>query len=157
VEQIGASAADAAAGGSKVVVLHKLTISPFCSQRRPGRLPDAKTYAEQAFAIKKTLDPAAMEIWKTCNTLAEIAEQQGDFAAVFHYHHQERVSFAAAPACEQGLRLAGPTIAAVVKAVEGPSVRSRLEQEFAKWVEVGDREVIDLRCRASPYYPRRTR
>jgi hypothetical protein len=48
-----------------------------------------------------------MEIWKTYNTLAEIAEQQGDFAAVLHYHHQERVSFAAAPACQQGSASSG--------------------------------------------------
>jgi tetratricopeptide (TPR) repeat protein len=114
--------------------------------KRPGRLADAKTYAEQALAIKRTLDSAATEIYKTYKILVEIAEQQGDDDAARHYRHHERVSFAAAPQRQQALRLVWRTIAGVVKAVKDPSARPGLEQELAKWVEigVGDREVTDL-------------
>ena len=43
---------------------------------RPGRLGDARAYAEQALAIKKTLDPAATEIWTTYSILAAIAGKE---------------------------------------------------------------------------------
>jgi len=44
----------------------------------PDRLPEARQLAEEALAIKKTLDSAVSEIWATYDVLALIAEQEGD-------------------------------------------------------------------------------
>jgi len=44
----------------------------------PNRLSEARRLAEEALAIKKTLDPVVSEIWATYYVLAEIAEQEGD-------------------------------------------------------------------------------
>jgi len=45
-------------------------------QGQTGRLDEARQLAEEALAIKKTLDPSAAEIWSMYNILAEIATQQ---------------------------------------------------------------------------------
>ena len=45
-------------------------------QTQPGRLAEARQLAEEALAIKQTLDPGAAEIWTTYNILAEIADQE---------------------------------------------------------------------------------
>ena len=42
----------------------------------PGRLAEARELAEEALAIKRTLDPGAAEIWKTYGLLAEIADKE---------------------------------------------------------------------------------
>lgn len=47
----------------------------------PGRLAEARRLAEEALAIKKTLDPGAAEIWMTYAILAEIADQEAAAAA----------------------------------------------------------------------------
>jgi tetratricopeptide (TPR) repeat protein len=43
---------------------------------QPGRLAEARQLAEEALAIKQTLDPGAAEIWNTYSILAQIAEQE---------------------------------------------------------------------------------
>ena len=45
-------------------------------QTQPGRLAEARKLAEEALAIKETLDPGAAEIWTTYNILAAIADRQ---------------------------------------------------------------------------------
>lgn len=45
-------------------------------QTQPGRLAEARQLAEEALAIKQTLDPGAAEIWKSYELLAQIAEQE---------------------------------------------------------------------------------
>ena len=47
---------------------------------QPGRLAEARQLAEEALAIKQTLDPGAAEIWKTYGLLAEIADQEAQAA-----------------------------------------------------------------------------
>jgi len=42
------------------------------------RLPEARQLAEDALAIRKTLDPSVSQIWQTYGILAEIAEQERD-------------------------------------------------------------------------------
>jgi len=44
----------------------------------PDRLPEARQLAEEALAIRKTLDPSVSQIWQTYGILAEIAEQERD-------------------------------------------------------------------------------
>jgi tetratricopeptide (TPR) repeat protein len=43
---------------------------------QPSRLAEARQLAEEALAIKQTLDPGAAEIWKNYNILAEIGEKE---------------------------------------------------------------------------------
>ena len=43
---------------------------------QPGRLDEARQLAEEALALKETLDHGAAEIWSTYNILAKIADQQ---------------------------------------------------------------------------------
>ncbi|MEK8020325.1 MAG: tetratricopeptide repeat protein [Candidatus Parabeggiatoa sp.] len=51
----------------------------------PHRLPEARQLAEEALAIKKTLDSAVSGIWKNYGILAEIAEQEGDSSQAAEY------------------------------------------------------------------------
>lgn len=44
----------------------------------PGRLAEARQLAEEALAIKQTLDPGAAEIWTTYNILAKVAEKEAE-------------------------------------------------------------------------------
>jgi hypothetical protein len=44
-------------------------------------LAEARQLAEEALVIKQTLDPAAAEIWKTYELLAEIADQEAALTA----------------------------------------------------------------------------
>ncbi len=47
-------------------------------QNQPDRLPESQKLAEQALAIKKTLDPATAEIWATYGILAQFFDKQGN-------------------------------------------------------------------------------
>jgi tetratricopeptide (TPR) repeat protein len=47
-------------------------------QTQPGRLAEARKLAEEALAIKLTLDPGAAAIWSTYNILAQIAEKEAE-------------------------------------------------------------------------------
>jgi tetratricopeptide (TPR) repeat protein len=97
----------------------------------PGRLADAKSHAEQALAIKKTLDPAAAEIWNTYAILANIADRQGDPDAARAWRREERASYAAAPVSRHMLRRRWPLIAAVVQAASDSSARPALDPVLA--------------------------
>jgi tetratricopeptide (TPR) repeat protein len=48
---------------------------------QPGRLAEARRWAEESLKLKQKLDPDAAEIWKTYNILAGIAEQEANLAA----------------------------------------------------------------------------
>jgi tetratricopeptide (TPR) repeat protein len=66
-------------------------------QQQPERLTEARQLAEQALAIKQTLDPAAAEIWTTYSILADITEKQGDGAAAEAYRrlsHDAKMNYA---------------------------------------------------------------
>jgi hypothetical protein len=58
------------------------------------RLVDAKRYAEQALAIRETLD-ASSEIWNTLSILAEIADIEGHAEEARDYRRRARATFAA--------------------------------------------------------------
>ncbi len=103
----------------------------------PGRLADARSHAEQALAIKKTLDPAAAEIWKIYFILANIAERQGDADAARAWRREERASYAAAPVSRHRLRGHRPLIAAVVQAASDASARPALDAGLATMVAHG--------------------
>ena len=62
--------------GSIAKVLNNL--ASLLQTNYPDRLPEARQLAEEALAIRETQDPAASEIWKTYELLAQIVEQEGD-------------------------------------------------------------------------------
>ena len=47
-------------------------------QTQAGRLAEARQLAEEALALKQTLDPGAAEIWVTYNILAQIADREAE-------------------------------------------------------------------------------
>jgi Tetratricopeptide repeat len=111
---------------------------------RPGRLGDARTYAEHALAIKKTLDPAASQIWTTYGILAEIAGKEGNLEAARGYRSEARASYAAAPVSQEPLRSHGALIKGVVAAVVDPSKRPALEEAMAGMVERGWTKLVEV-------------
>ena len=96
-------------------------------QNQPHRLSEARQLAEDALAIKKTLDPAAAEIWKTYDLLAYIADKQGDTTQVQEYRRQARQAKAAFAGTKYELRQYGQLIATVVAAADDAEVRVQLE------------------------------
>jgi len=89
------------------------------AQAARARLPEARGYAEQALAIRETLD-ASEEIWKTLWLLASVAELEGRTEDARAHHRRERETFAAF----EGNRLMidhqfGPLIADIVAAALG--------------------------------------
>ena len=58
------------------------------------RLAEAKSYAEQALAIRETLD-ASSEIWNTLSILADIADLEGRAEEARDYRRRECETFAA--------------------------------------------------------------
>jgi len=125
---------------------------------RPGRLSDARAHAEQALAIKKTLDPAATEIWKTYGILAQIVGKAGDDNTARGYRREARASYAAAPVGEETLRRRGVFVKGVVAAVFDVSMRSALDEVLAKMAQGGWTKLVEaLRSILSTVSARRTR
>jgi tetratricopeptide (TPR) repeat protein len=114
---------------------------------RPGRLADARAYAEQALAAKKALDQAATEIWTTYNILADIAGKQGDFEAGRSYRREARASYATAPVGQEALRRHGALVKGVVAVVGDPSRRPALDEILARMAQHGWMKLVGaLRC-----------
>ena len=111
---------------------------------RPERLGDARTYAEQALAIKKTLDPAATEIWTTYSILAKIADKEGNLEAARGYRREERASYAAAPVGQETLRRHSDLVKRVVAAAADSSKRPALEEAIAGMVERGWIRLVEV-------------
>ncbi len=88
-------------------------------QDRPGRLEEAGQLAEEALAIKKTLEPGAAEIWKTYNVLAKIAEKQDNPARAREYRRLARQACAAFAGVLHELRQHAGLITAVVAGLRG--------------------------------------
>ncbi|MBV5347882.1 tetratricopeptide repeat protein [bacterium] len=103
----------------------------------PDRLDEARTLAEESLAIKRTLDPAAAEIWTTYSILAAIAESQGDRQSAARYRREERAAYAGFAGSSHALRRQGALIAAVVESVARPQHRAGLEQALESGIERG--------------------
>jgi tetratricopeptide (TPR) repeat protein len=103
----------------------------------PERLDEARALAEESLALRRTLDPAAAEIWKTYSLLAAIAASQGDRQSAARYRREERASYAGFAGSRQALRRFGPLVAAVVASVAQPQHRAELEQALEPEIERG--------------------
>jgi hypothetical protein len=110
---------------------------------RGDGLADARAYAERALAIKRTLDPAASEIWRTYTTLAQIADKEGDIDAALGYRREARTTYAAASVGQEIVRRYGALIIGVVAAVADLSKRPSLEQTMVGMVERGWTKLVE--------------
>jgi tetratricopeptide (TPR) repeat protein len=96
-------------------------------QDQSDRLPEAQQLAEAALAIAQTLDPAATEIWKPYNILAEIAEKQGQATAAAEYRRLSRQAKANFAGTQHELQQHAQLIVMTVIALENAEVRQQLE------------------------------
>ncbi|MCG6138181.1 MAG: CHAT domain-containing protein [Nostoc sp. LLA-1] len=96
-------------------------------RKQPHRLREARQLAEEALAIRKTLDPAGATIWNTYDILAKIADKQGDTTQAKEYRRQARQAKAAFAGTQYELRQYGQLIAQVVAAVDNAEIRQQLE------------------------------
>jgi len=122
------------------VVFHNLAVM---IGREPGRASEARELAERALAIDSTLDPAAVEIWKTYNTLGKIAGLQNDVIGAASYQRLGREAFAAVPRGVTVLRRAAPFVRAVVVAATDPAARMGVEPIFKARVEAGWTNLVE--------------
>ncbi len=106
---------------------YMLSCLAYTLQDQPHRLSEARKLAEEALAIKKTLDPSAAEIWNTYDILANIADKQGDTTQAKEYRRQARQAKAAFAGTQYELRKYGQFIAGVVAAVDNAQIREQLE------------------------------
>ncbi|MBE8986588.1 CHAT domain-containing protein [Nostoc sp. LEGE 12450] len=104
-------------------------------QKQPHRLSEARQLAEEALAIRKTLDPAAAKIWIIYNILANIADKQGDTTQAKEYRRLERQAKAAFAGTQYELRQHGQLIAQVVDAVDNAEIREQLEIDMENLAE----------------------
>ncbi len=91
------------------------------------RLTEARQLAEEALAIKQTLDPAVAEIWKTYLILAEIADKQGNTTQAKEYRRLSRQEYAQFAGMMYQLQKHEDLIAGVVAALDNAEVRQQLE------------------------------
>jgi tetratricopeptide (TPR) repeat protein len=106
-------------------------------QGDPARLPEARQLAEEALAICKTLDPAASEIWKTYELLAQITEKQGDLAQSKEYRRLARASRAAYAGTQYELQKFAQVIVGAVMATVDPEARQQMDERLANLVQRG--------------------
>ena len=99
-------------------------------QQLPKRLNEVQQLAEESLAIKKTFDPAAVEIWLTYGLLAEISDKQGDAAKAKDYRRESRAARANFAGTEYELRQHAPLIRTVVTAIDDAEVRQQLEAKL---------------------------
>ncbi|MCI5194127.1 MAG: tetratricopeptide repeat protein [Candidatus Electrothrix sp. AU1_5] len=96
----------------------------------PGRLHEARQFAEEGLAIDKTLDPTLTEIWNTYELLAQIAAQQGETRQAAEYRAKSRQAYLAFPDWRQQLHQHDKLIAMVVQANTVRDLREKLEQRL---------------------------
>uniref|UniRef100_UPI00405717C7 tetratricopeptide repeat protein n=1 Tax=Candidatus Electronema sp. TaxID=2698783 RepID=UPI00405717C7 len=80
-----------------------------------ARLDEACHIAEEALAILETLDPAAAELWKTYELLAQIVSQQGESSQAAAYRTKSRQAYFAVPAWREQTQQHEELIAEVVQ------------------------------------------
>ena len=127
----------AKATGDNLGVSKRLNNLAYLLENQPHRLIEAQQFAEEALAIKKTLDPSAAQIWITHNILANIADKQGDTSQAKEYRRLSRQAKAAFAGTQYELRKYGRLIVDVVAAVDDTEVRQQLKAAMEELVKNG--------------------
>lgn len=131
-----------AVGGDKLGESRQLYNLADLLANQPNRLPEAYQLATDALAIKKTIDPAAAEIWKTYGLLARIATAQNEPDKARGYRHLARTRKAAFPGTQHELQQHAPLIEWVVAAVGNKAAREQLEPLLPQLVEIGKGQLV---------------
>ena len=133
--------AGAKAAGDRLQESRSLNNLANLLQQQGDKLEEAQQLAEEALAIKQTLDPAAAQIWTTYNILANIADKQNDPTQAQAYRRQAREAKAAYAGTQYELERWQGFIAGVVAATQDAEVRQQIEEELADLVR---RKYVDL-------------
>ena len=104
---------------------------------QPGRLAEARQLAEEALAIKKTLDPGASEIWKTYSILAEIADQEGKPEQAAEYRRLARDAKRAFAGTAHEMRRHLPVILGTCLAIQNPEKAAEFDSVLSAMEEHG--------------------
>ncbi|WP_158521013.1 CHAT domain-containing tetratricopeptide repeat protein [Fuerstiella marisgermanici] len=106
-------------------------------QSQPGRLDEARELAEEALAIKQTLDPGAAAIWKIYEILAQIADQQNRPDEAVEYRRQAREAKRNFAGNAHEMKRHLPVIVGVLRAIEQPETGDDFRAAIAKMEEHG--------------------
>jgi len=117
-------------------------------QSQPKRLAEARQLAEEALALKRTIDPGAAEIWTTYNILANIANTEASLTADSHlqaelraqvrdYRRLARGAQRGFPGTRQGLKKFLPLIVATLKATQNPDHQEDLYPVLERYSDPG--------------------
>jgi tetratricopeptide (TPR) repeat protein len=107
----------------------------------PDGLTNARQYAEEALTIDQALDPAATEIWKTYDLLAQITNKQGQEEQAQAYRQRARQAKVAFAGNQYELRQHRSLINTVITAVGGDAgMKAELEHQMqsapSQWANV---------------------
>ncbi len=111
-------------------------------QNQPNRLSEAQQLAEQALAIKKTLDPATAQIWNTYHILAQIADKQSNAQEAKKNRRLAREAKANFAGTRYELKQSAPLILMTVQALENAEIRVKLEGNLSQASKTGRRNLI---------------
>lgn len=122
-------------------------------QSQPGRLAEERQLAEEALALKETLDPSAAEIWSTYHHLALIATREAqatsDICRQAELQTQARDDHRLAREAKRNfagtrhaLRKHLRAIVAIIMAVENHERRQSLEEELAGQEQRGLKNLV---------------
>jgi len=100
------------------------------SDQGDDRLSEARQLAEEALEIKRTIDPAAAEIWKTYTTLADISVKQGDQIMARNFRCQSRHSYGEFEASKNELLQYKLLIQSIISAINDADYLPDLEAEL---------------------------
>ncbi|MGO9597709.1 MAG: tetratricopeptide repeat protein [Isosphaeraceae bacterium] len=123
-------------------------------QTQPDRLAEARQLAEEALALKKTLDPGAAEIWKTYGILAEIADReaglttntrrQAELQAEAREHRRlAREALRNFPGARQELQGLLPLIDATLMAVQDSAQQENPDAILKVYSDAGWNKIVD--------------
>jgi len=133
-----AIAADRHIGNAKEVAIALNNLANLLQrQGSPKKLQEARQLAEEALSISQTLDPAAAQIWKTYDILADIADQQNDPTQAQVYRRQARQAKTAYAGTQYELQQWQGFIEGVVAATQDAEVRQQIEAVFPQLVQNG--------------------
>jgi tetratricopeptide (TPR) repeat protein len=104
---------------------------------QPGRLAEARELAEESLAIKKTLDPGALEIWTTYSILADIVDREGKPEQAAEYRRLERDTKRAFAGTAHEMRRFLPLILATYQAIQNPEEAAEFHNVLSPLEEGG--------------------
>jgi len=124
--------------GSVELVARNLNNLADLLQTQPHRLCEARELAEEALGIRHTLDPGAVEIWKTYHVLAEIADQQSRRSEAAEYRRLAREAKRNFPGTRHELRRFAELITATVAACSGDEEAAALVATYQEQMRQTD-------------------